>query len=176
MSGPRPIDIIPDVTNVALEDVNRIITVVDDCSGTTVDVVQPLTTIIQVSDAGLQGPQGAKGEPGSTQPFSDIGGGVWFTSASLLVSSSRTTGDLFLIKNGYTSVAVSSSQQVAVAISSSAQNIINVQNANQQTVFNISGSGTVTFATQANAPQVAEDATSGKLWFTNTDIYVSLDN
>lgn len=176
MSGPRPIDIIPDVTNVNIEDVNRTITVVDDCSGMSVDVLQPITTIVQISDAGLQGPQGPQGEPGSTQPFSNIGGGIWFTSVSILLSSSIDTGDLFVVKNGYTSVAVSSSQQVAVAISSSAQNIINVQNANQQTVFNLSGSGVMTFATQALAPQVSEDATPGKLWFTNTDVYVSLDN
>ena len=171
MSGPRPIDIIPDVTNVTLEDVNRIITVVDDCSGMTVDVTQPLTTIIQISDAGLQGPQGPVGD---SQPFSNLSGNIWFTSASILVSSSATTGDLFLIKNGYTSFKVSASQQVGVEISSSADTILDIRNT-QQSIFNISGSGVVTFATQASTPQQQDATVSGRLWFTNTDLYVSLE-
>lgn len=174
MSGPRPIDIIPDVTNVTLEDVNRIITVVDDCSGMTVDVTQPLTTIIQLSDAGLQGPQGPKGETGASQPFSNLSGNIWFTSASILISSSADTGDLFLIKNGYTTFVVSSSQQLAVQISSSADTLLDIRNT-QQSVFNLSGSGVVTFAPQPAAPQQQDATTVGKLWFTNTDLYVSLE-
>ena len=174
MSGPRPIDIIPDVTNVTLEDVNRIITVVDDCSGMTVDVTQPLTTVVQISDAGLQGPQGPQGEAGASQPFSNLSGNIWFTSASILISSSASTGDLFLIKNGYTTFKVSASQQVAVEISSSAGTILDIRNT-QQSIFNISGSGVVTFATQSTTPQPQDATSAGKLWFTNTDLYVSLE-
>lgn len=89
MSGPRPIDIIPDVTNVNIEDVNRTITVVDDCSGTSVDVTQPITTVIQVSDAGLQGPQGPQGPAGATQDTGSL-----LTTASIDQNTiSFTKGD-----------------------------------------------------------------------------------
>ncbi len=173
MSGPRPIDIIPDVTKVTLEDVNRIITVIDDCSGMAVEVTQPLTTIIQISDAGLQGPQGPPGQVGASEPFSNLSGNIWFTTSSILITGSDAVGQLFLIKNPYTTVSVENSAVQGVVVTSSAENILTLKNNNNQVLFNVSGSGVYQFLTQSNPPTGEVDP--GKLWFTSTDFYISLE-
>ena len=79
------------------------------------------------------------------------------------------------IRNPYTRLELANSSSVALNISSSAETIVRVQDISRRNLFAISGSGVIQFATQSAAPSSTENATPGKLWFTNTDFYVSLD-
>ena len=102
-----PTNIIPNNNQVVLVDVNKTITVIDNNCCTTVDVTQPVTSVVQVltgpigakgdtGASGSQGPigpsgsQGPTGPSGSSQPFSYVSGNIWATTSSLEISGSLT--------------------------------------------------------------------------------------
>ena len=58
---------------VSLQDNNRQVVVTDNNTGTTINVTQPVTSVITVSAIGPQGPQGEQGPSGSQGPQGDIG-------------------------------------------------------------------------------------------------------
>ena len=69
-----PINIIPDNNEVILQDVNQVITVIDNNCCTTVDITQPTTAVVQI----LTGPMGVfptEGPYGFTGSF-DISGSL----------------------------------------------------------------------------------------------------
>jgi len=99
-----PINIIPDNNQVVLQDVNKTITVIDNNCCTTIDVTQPVTSVVQVltgplgltgdigpqGPSGSQGPVGPAGPTGSSQPFSYVSGNIWATTSSIEISGSLT--------------------------------------------------------------------------------------
>jgi hypothetical protein len=168
------LNIVSDGNEVILQNSVTNVTVVDNSPGDTlVEVTQPYTTLIEIANSGLQGPKGDKGDVGNNLPFAPYGGNIWFTTSSILITGSETTDQIFLIKNPYTQLSVENSSVNGVVITSSAENILTVKNNLNQTLFNISGSGVYQFLTQSSAP--SGEATPGKIWFTSTDFYVSLD-
>jgi hypothetical protein len=92
MSGPNPINITPDNNEITLQDVNRIITIVDNNSGTTVSVTQPNTSVIRVYDGGLQGPAGSTGTTINTGSLVTTSSFNSFTSSINNFTSSYSTG------------------------------------------------------------------------------------
>lgn len=150
------------------------VTIVDNSPGDTlVEITQPYSTIIEIANGGLQGPKGEKGEAGDNLPFAPYGGNIWFTSASILITGSQESNDLFLVKGLYTQFVVSNSLDVGAVISSSANNAFVVYGAQAQPLFNISSSGVYQFATHSEEP--TPNLVGGLLWFTNTNLYVNLD-
>jgi hypothetical protein len=132
---------------------NKII--VNTADETQIQVVNPVTNVVQVVTLGPQGPKGDVGSIGS--------------------ANGLEVDDYLIIRNPYTRLDLFNSNDIALNISSSAQTIVRVQDEAQRSLFAISGSGVIQFATQSAAPSSTENATPGKLWFTNTDFYVSLD-
>jgi len=51
-------------------------------------VPQPITNVIEVNNPGPQGPVGPQGVAGPSEPFANIGGGVYATTSSIQVSGS----------------------------------------------------------------------------------------
>jgi hypothetical protein len=51
-------------------------------------VPQPITSVIEVNNPGPQGPVGPQGVAGPSEPFANIGGGVYATTSSIQVSGS----------------------------------------------------------------------------------------
>jgi hypothetical protein len=92
MSGPNPINITPDNNEITLQDVNRIITIVDNNSGTTVNVTQPNVSVIRIYDGGLQGPAGSTGTTVNTGSLVTTSSFNSFTSSINNFTSSYSTG------------------------------------------------------------------------------------
>ena len=132
---------------------NKII--VNTADETQIQVVNPVTNVVQVVTLGPQGPKGDVGAIGS--------------------ANGLEVDDYLIIRNPYTRLDLFNSNDIALNISSSAQTILRVQDESQRNLFAISGSGVIQFATQSTAPSSTENASPGKLWFTTTDFYVSLD-
>ena len=147
--------------NVTAQVPNPGIIVIGNTPDTNISISHPITRIVDVVTAGPQGPQGLKGDKGDP--------GAITSAAGLEID------DYLIIRNAYTRLELANSSSIALNISSSAATVMRVQDINQRNLFEISGSGVVQFATQSNAPSSAENATPGKLWFTSTDFYVSLD-
>jgi hypothetical protein len=147
--------------NVTAQVPNPGIIVIGNTPDTNISISHPITRIVDVVTAGPQGPQGLKGDKGDP--------GAITSAAGLEID------DYLIIKNAYTRLELANSSSVALNISSSAATVMRVQDINQRDLFEISGSGVVQFATQSAAPSSTENATPGKLWFTSTDFYVSLD-
>jgi len=113
-----------------------------------------------------------------------IGGGttgyitLWSSSnsltSSLLYQSgssvTATTTNFFLINNTNTSLKVSSN---GVEVTSSAQVPLQVNNALNQSLLQVSQSGVITVATQSSIP--TGTTTAGNIWFTSASFYVSLE-
>ena len=90
-----PTNIIPNNNEVVLQDVNRIITVIDNNCCTTVTVTQPIVETIQVNVLGPQGPIGAQGPQGLSVPFNNIGNDIYATTSSIEITGSLDiTGSL----------------------------------------------------------------------------------
>jgi hypothetical protein len=90
-----PINIIPDNNEVILQDVNQVITVIDNNCCTTVDITQPTTAVVQI----LTGPMGqfpTEGSFGFTGSF-DISGSLTVTGSisSNYIQSPYFTGSFY---------------------------------------------------------------------------------
>ena len=147
--------------NITAQVPNPGIIVIGSPPDTNITISHPVTRIVDVVTAGPQGPKGDKGDKGDP--------GAITSAAGLEID------DYLIIRNPYTQLELANSSSVALNISSSAETIVRVQDISQRSLFAISGSGVIQFATQSAAPSSTENATPGKLWFTNTDFYVSLD-
>ena len=147
--------------NITAQVPNPGIIVIGSPPDTNITISHPVTRIVDVVTAGPQGPKGDKGDKGDP--------GAITSAAGLEID------DYLIIRNPYTRLELANSSSVALNISSSAETIVRVQDISQRNLFAISGSGVIQFATQSAAPSGTENATPGKLWFTNTDFYVSLD-
>jgi hypothetical protein len=51
-------------------------------------VPQPITSVIEVNNPGPQGPVGPQGVAGPSEPFANMGGGVYATTSSIQVTGS----------------------------------------------------------------------------------------
>jgi hypothetical protein len=147
--------------NITAQVPNPGIIVIGSPPDTNISISHPITRIVDVVTAGPQGQKGDKGDKGDPGAIGSASG--------------LEVDDYLIIKNAYTRFELSNSNNVALNISSSAATIVRIQDINQRSLFEISGSGVVQFATQSAAPSITENATPGKLWFTSTDFYVSLD-
>lgn len=147
--------------NITAQVPNPGIIVIGSPPDTNITISHPVTRIVDVVTAGPQGQKGDKGDKGEP--------GAIISAAGLEID------DYLIIKNPYTRLELANSSSVALNISSSAETIVRVQDISRRNLFAISGSGVIQFATQSAAPSSTENATPGKLWFTNTDFYVSLD-
>lgn len=168
------LNILSEDNEVVLQNNTTNVTVIDNSPGDTlIEVTQPYTTIIEIVNGGLQGPKGDSGDVGNNLPFAPYGGNIWFTTASILITGSQQTNDLFLVKGAYTQFIISNSLDLGAVISSSANNTFTVFGQQAKPLFNISASGVYQFATQSTTP--AANDLAGLLWFTNTDLYINLD-
>lgn len=75
---------------IVVQNANQTITVVDNESTNTnsVNITQPLVNVIEVASPGPQGPVGPQGVAGPSEPFANIGNGVYATTSSLQVTGS----------------------------------------------------------------------------------------
>jgi hypothetical protein len=147
--------------NITAQVPNPGIIVIGSPPDTNISISHPITRIVDVVTAGPQGQKGDKGDKGDPGAIGSADG--------------LEVDDYLIIKNVHTRFELSNSNSVALNISSSAATVMRVQDINQRSLFEISGSGIIQFATQSAAPSSTENATPGKLWFTSTDFYVSLD-
>jgi hypothetical protein len=153
-----PINIIPDNNQVVLVDVNKTITVIDNNCCTTVDVTQPVTSVIQV----LTGPQGP---PGDTSNIS-------FIATGSVTASVNIGPNIFLINSGSLEF-FSIDNQGSTTISSSASNIFLIQNSFSTPVLTVSQSGILILSTQSI--ELTDPAPNGGLYFTSNSFFIGLD-
>jgi hypothetical protein len=144
--------IIPDNNQVSLQDVNQIITVTDNNCCTVIDVVQPITQVVQV----LTGPVGATGAPG-VLPASGSLNLTGSINVSGSISANNFYGDLFgtasyaltasyVLNSGLTYAIVTGSITASVDIGSD----IFLVKSGSYTPFIISNIGAVTISGSAS--------------------------
>jgi len=127
------INITLNTNTVEVNTTNNQIVVTDPTNPTTVNIVQPITTVVEVITSGPQGPPGPQGLPG---PSGSINTGSLVTTSSFnaFTSSYNTgsftgsfSGSLF----GTSSFAISSSRAVSSSFATTASFAINSQTSSQ---------------------------------------------
>lgn len=84
-----PINVNTSNNTVVIQPTNYTVTVTNNNAGSTTNVTNPYTAVINVASPGPQGIQGVQGVPGDSV-FSNLGGGVFATTSSILVTGSFT--------------------------------------------------------------------------------------
>jgi hypothetical protein len=158
------------------------ITVIPE-SGNNITVTQPLVNVIEVATVGPQGPPGVSG------PFVNSGsywiidsnlqltgslnttGSVLFisTNSSIVSNPAFATNDFFLVRNSITAFTINN----GVQITSSANNPIQVLDANNNNLLQVSQSGMVILSTSSTTP--SGTAPNGGILFTSTNFFVGLE-
>lgn len=163
MSGPNPINIIPNNNAVNISNTNNRIEVTNFSDNKLVQVTQPITNVVEI----LTGPIGPPGPPGS--------GSVVDTSyivTGSIRASVEIGSSIFLIKSG-SQVPFSISSQGALTISSSADSVFLIKNSINLPIFTVSQSGVIILATQS--AQLSNPAPNGAIYFTSSSFFVGLD-
>jgi hypothetical protein len=163
------------------------ITVIPE-SGNNITVSQPLVNVIEIATVGPQGPAGPPGS-GSSGPFVDFGsfwgatdnlqvtgsfnttGSILFvsTNSSIVSNPAFATNDFFLVRNSITTFVINN----GVQITSSANNPIQVLDANNNNLLQVSQSGLIIFSTSSITP--SGNAPNGGILFTSTNFFVGLE-
>lgn len=196
--------IIPDNNQVSLQDVNQIITVTDNNCCTVIDVVQPITQVVQV----LTGPIGATGAAGvlPTSGSLNLTGSI---NVSGSVTANNFYGDLFgtasyaltasyVLNSGLTYAIVTGSITASVDVG----NTIFFVKSSSYTPFSISNTGEVTISGSASnlltvknanntnmlavsqsgvvvlatsSVELSGTAPNGGIYFTSSSLFVGLD-
>jgi hypothetical protein len=196
--------IIPDNNQVNLQDVNRTITVTDNNCCTTIDVIQPITQVVQV----LTGPVGATGAAGVLPTSGSLN-----LTGSINVSGSVTAnsfyGDLFgtasfaltasyVLNSGLTYAIVTGSITASVDVG----NTIFLVKSGSYTPFSISNAGAVIISGSAStllsvknandtnvltvsqsgvivlatsSIELSSPAPNGGIYFTSSSLFIGLD-
>jgi hypothetical protein len=165
------------------------ITVIPE-SGNNITVTQPLVSVIEIATVGPQGPPGPPGSgSGGGGPFVDFGsywgatdnlqvtgsfnttGSVLFvsTNSSIVSNPAFASNDFFLVRNSTTAFVINN----GVQITSSANNPIQVLDANNNNLLQVSQSGLIIFSTSSTTP--SGTAPNGAILFTSTNFFVGLE-
>ena len=196
--------IIPDNNQVSLQDVNQIITVTDNNCCTVIDVVQPITQVVQV----LTGPVGATGAPG-VLPASGSLNLTGSINVSGSISANNFYGDLFgtasfaltasyVLNSGLTYAIVTGSITASVDVG----NTIFLVKSGSYTPFSISSIGAVTISSSAatllsvkntnntsvlavsqsgvivlatSSVELTSTAPNGGIYFTSSSLFIGVD-
>jgi hypothetical protein len=196
--------IIPDNNQVSLQDVNQIITVTDNNCCTVIDVVQPITQVVQV----LTGPVGATGAPG-VLPASGSLNLTGSINVSGSISANNFYGDLFgtasyaltasyVLNSGLTYAIVTGSITASVDVG----NTIFLVKSGSYTPFSISNTGAVTISGSASnlltvknanninviavsqsgvivlatsSVELSSSAPNGGIYFTSSSLFIGVD-
>jgi hypothetical protein len=156
--------------NVSLEDNNRKITVINNNTGTSIEVTQPITSVVTVGAIGPQGPQGPIGPPGNVDEIFRILTG----SVTASVNSDST---IFLINSG-SSEFFTINNQGSITISSSAPDIFLIKNQTGESVLSIGQNevfinGALILITQS--AELTGSAPNGGIYFTSSSFFIGLD-
>jgi len=151
--------------DVSLQDNNRKIIVTDNRAGTTVDVTQPVTSIVTVSALGPQGPIGPQGPPGDLDSI--------FRILSGSVTASVNIGPTIFLINSGSSEFFSINNQGSTIISSSANDVFLIKNLNGNSILTVSQSGIIVLSTQSI--ELTNPAPNGGIYFTSSSFFVGLD-
>ena len=89
----KQVNIVDNANDVTITNSNNKIEIVDTNVPSNIEIVQPLTSVVQVSAQGPQGPQGIQGDQGiqgidGDSIFSGISDSLYFTTSSLQISGS----------------------------------------------------------------------------------------
>lgn len=86
----KQVNIVDNANDVTITNSNNKIEIVDTNVPSNIEIVQPVTSVVQVSAQGPQGPQGIQGIQGvqGDSIFSGISDSLYFTTASLQVTGS----------------------------------------------------------------------------------------
>jgi hypothetical protein len=203
-SNSGQITIIPDNNQVNFQNINQTITVTDNISNTVIDVIQPITQVVQV----LTGPVGATGAPGVLPDSGSLN-----LTGSINVSGSITAnsfyGDLFgtasfaltasyVLNSGLTYAIVTGSITASVDVG----NTIFLVKSGSYTPFSISSTGAVTISSSAttllsvkntnntsvlavsqsgvivlatSSVELSSSAPNGGIYFTSSSLFIGVD-
>jgi len=203
-SNSGQITIIPDSNQVNFQNINQTITVTDNISNTVIDVIQPITQVVQV----LTGPVGATGAPGVLPDSGSLN-----LTGSINVSGSITAnsfyGDLFgtasfaltasyVLNSGLTYAIVTGSITASVDVG----NTIFLVKSGSYTPFSISSTGAVTISSSAttllsvkntnntsvlavsqsgvivlatSSVELSSSAPNGGIYFTSSSLFIGVD-
>jgi hypothetical protein len=157
--------------NVSLEDNNRKITVINNNTGTSIEVTQPITSVVTVGAIGPQGPQGPIGPPGNVDEIFRILTG----SVTASVNSDST---IFLINSG-SSEFFTINNQGSTIISSNAENVFLIKNISNTPILTISQSGDMTIngllILSTQSIELNTLAPNGGIYFTSSSFFIGLD-
>ena len=89
----KQVNIVDNANDVTITNSNNKIEIVDTNVPSNIEIVQPLTSVVQVTAQGPQGPQGIQGDQGiqgidGDSIFSGISDSLYFTTSSLQISGS----------------------------------------------------------------------------------------
>ena len=89
----KQVNIVDNANDVTITNSNNKIEIVDTNVPSNIEIVQPLTSVVQVTPQGPQGPQGIQGDQGiqgidGDSIFSGISDSLYFTTSSLQISGS----------------------------------------------------------------------------------------
>jgi hypothetical protein len=160
MSGT--ININQNNNNVSLQDNNRKIIVTDATQHKTIEVTQPITSVVEVRTIGPQGPIGPPVN------LDDI-----FRILTGSVTASVNTGPtIFLINSGSSEFFLINNQGSTI-ISSNSPNVFLIKNLNNNPILTVSQSGMLILATQSF--ESTNPAPNGGIYFTSSSFFVGLD-
>jgi hypothetical protein len=106
-----------------------------------------------------------------TASFALNGGGDTFRITSASYTASVGGGNIFLINSASANIFTINNAQ-SVIISSSANNVLQLNNSNNTTILNVSQSGILTLSTQS--VELTGPAPNGGIYFTSASFYVGL--
>jgi hypothetical protein len=203
-SNSGQITIIPDNNQVNFQNINQTITVTDNISNTVIDVIQPITQVVQV----LTGPVGATGAPG-VLPDSGSLNLTGSINVSGSISANSFYGDLFgtasfaltasyVLNSGLTYAIVTGSITASVDVG----NTIFLVKSGSYTPFSISNTGAVTISGSAatllsvkntnntsilavsqsgvivlatSSVELSSSAPNGGIYFTSSSLFIGVD-
>jgi hypothetical protein len=93
----------------------------------------------------------------------------------IIPSSTLINTNLFIIQSGsyYVSMSTSNTEGSLIIQSNSSNNVINILNSNDESIFKVKNSGIVQMATQS--AELTGSAIAGQLYFTSNSFFVGLE-